>query len=140
MMGVAVVFAVVAMILVLHHDTGVHISGVALTPAEQHGARLFADHCAVCHSLAAVNAVGQGAPNLDQLTPDGIPAAYVAQTVTYGQDRGRGNMPSGLVGGADIADVAEFVCAVTTAEHQTPRTARPAYCNPAAPTPQSPLR
>jgi mono/diheme cytochrome c family protein len=139
-MGLAFVFAVAAMFLIIHVESGVHVSGVALTPAEQHGAHVFSDHCAVCHTLAAVNAVGEVGPNLDMLTPDGIPAAYVAETVTDGQDRGRGNMPSGIVGGADIDDVAEFVCTVTTAEHQTPGAPRPAYCDPAGPIPQNPLR
>jgi mono/diheme cytochrome c family protein len=140
MIALSFAFAAAAMFFVIHRESGVHVSGVTLTAAEQHGAHVFADHCAVCHTLAAVNAVGEVGPNLDMLTPNGIPAVYVANTVTYGQSRGRGVMPSGVVGGADIDDVAEFVCAVTTAEHQTQGTTRPAYCDPAGPIPQSPLR
>ena len=42
---------------------------------------LFGEHCAVCHTLAAANAIGKVGPNLDMLKP---PKAQVLHTIANG--------------------------------------------------------
>lgn len=95
------------------------VGGIRLTAAMQDGRELFAEHCAVCHTLAADNAVGKVGPNLDQLKPS---YALVVHTITYGclqgstnpQNKclGYGNMPVGVVQGPQVNDVAAFVSRV----------------------------
>ena len=46
-------------------NSNAQVGGVKLTAAMQAGRELFSDHCAVCHTLAANNAVGKVGPNLD---------------------------------------------------------------------------
>jgi mono/diheme cytochrome c family protein len=96
------------------------VGGIKLTAAMQDGRELFAQHCAVCHTLSADNAVGKVGPNLDQLKPTD---AIVLHTIKYGclQDAaaagtgyclGYGNMPAGVVQGRQASDVAAFVSRV----------------------------
>jgi|SRR5436190_7387301 len=83
--------------------------GVDLNTSQVHGRELFAQNCATCHTLRAVNAVGRVGPNLDQLRP---PKALVLNAVEQGRARGGGQMPADLVSGTDARDVAAFVAAV----------------------------
>jgi mono/diheme cytochrome c family protein len=104
-----------------HDNSNAQAGGVKLTAAMQSGRDLFAEHCAVCHTLAATNAVGKVGPNLDQLKP---PASLVLHTIANGCLQklvgkqynsiclGYGNMPADIVQGQDAVDVAKFVAAV----------------------------
>jgi len=104
-----------------HDNSNAQVGGIRLTAAEQVGRELFADHCAVCHTLAADNAVGKTGPNLDQLRPS---EATVLQTIANGclqkpasdtaatNCLGYGTMPADEVEGAQATDVAKFVAAV----------------------------
>lgn len=83
--------------------------GVDLTTAQVKGRHLFAENCATCHTLRAVNAVGRVGPNLDQLRP---PKELVQNAIEQGRARGNGQMPAGLLAGEDAKDVAAFVQAV----------------------------
>jgi len=97
------------------------VGGIPLTAQMKAGRELFAEHCAVCHTLMADNAVGKIGPNLDQLKPNlGLientiangcaqqPAtADAADTCLY-----YGNMPPDIVQGPEAVDVAKFVAAV----------------------------
>lgn len=97
------------------------VGGIRLTPAEKVGRELFADHCAVCHTLAADNAVGKIGPNLDQLRP---PVGLIENTIANGclqkpltvdadtNCLGYGTMPADIVQGQDAVDVAKFVAAI----------------------------
>jgi hypothetical protein len=97
-----------------------HVGEVKLTPAEKHGRNVFAQNCAVCHTLAAANAVGNVGPNLDLLKP---PKSLVLNAINNGCLQnpppsspatclGYGNMPAGIVQGKDAQDVADFVARV----------------------------
>jgi cytochrome c553 len=104
-----------------HDKSNAQVGGIRLTAAEQSGRELFADHCAVCHTLAADNAVGKTGPNLDQLKPT---EAVVANTIAHGclqkpttasaptNCLDYGTMPADIVQGPDATDVAKFVAAV----------------------------
>ena len=68
----AVVFGVALPLLMLtgnHHNANAQVGGIKLTAAEKSGRELFGQHCGVCHTLAAANAVGKVGPNLDMLKP-----------------------------------------------------------------------
>jgi mono/diheme cytochrome c family protein len=93
------------------------VGGQTLTAGEKAGRELFGEHCAVCHTLAAANAIGKIGPNLDTLKP---PASLVMNTITNGclpnppsgsneQCLGYGVMPAGVVAGKDAQNVADFV-------------------------------
>jgi mono/diheme cytochrome c family protein len=95
-----------------------------LTAAEKRGREQFAEHCAVCHTLAAANAIGKVGPNLDTLKP---PESLVLHTIQNGclpnatsnsqaNCLGQGVMPSDLLEGRDAQDVAKFVAAVAGKE------------------------
>ena len=100
-------------------SSNAQVAGIKLTPAMQAGRELFGQHCQMCHTLAADNAVGKTGPNLDILQPS---RARVIQAVTYGclqsatsgnnSCLGYGNMPAGIVQGRDAADIAAFVSRV----------------------------
>jgi cytochrome c553 len=97
------------------------VGGVRLTAAMQDGRELFAEHCAVCHTLAADNAVGKVGPNLDELKPS---EGLVLHTIKNGclqhpavpgsgtSCLGYGNMPAGILEGRQAQDVAAFVSRV----------------------------
>ena len=94
--------------------------GLKLNKDEKRGRELFGQDCAVCHTLAAANAVGKVGPNLDSLKP---PASLVLNTINNGclqnaspnspeQCLGQGTMPAQIVEGKDAQDVSQFVAKV----------------------------
>jgi mono/diheme cytochrome c family protein len=107
-----------------HANASSQVGGLKLTASEKQGRALFGEHCGVCHTLAAANAIGKVGPNLDQLAP---PASLVAHTITNGclQNAsgnspqlclGQGTMPAGILEGRDETDVAAFVARVAGKE------------------------
>ena len=103
------------------NNAGASVGGIKLTTSQYNGRQLFADHCAVCHTLADANAVGKTGPNLDQLKPS---EPLILQTIANGclsdpgasypseTCRGHGVMPADIVQGQDAVDVAAFVARV----------------------------
>jgi mono/diheme cytochrome c family protein len=101
-----------------HANASKQVGGVTLTAEARSGRTLFGEHCAVCHTLSAANAIGKVGPNLDQIRP---PKALVLHTIANGclpnattktQSEaclGQGVMPSQVVTGQDAQDVASFV-------------------------------
>lgn len=101
-----------------HANASSQIGGLKLTAAEKTGRELFGEHCAVCHTLAAANAIGKVGPNLDTIEP---PASLVLHTIQYGclpnppspsdpeTCLGQGVMPANLVQGRQAQDIAAFV-------------------------------
>jgi mono/diheme cytochrome c family protein len=110
-----------------HSNASAQVGGLKLTRAEKQGRVLFGEHCGVCHTLAAANAVGKVGPNLDQLQP---PAELVLRTIVNGCFQnasttsntsaqvclGQGTMPAGIVQGRDATKVAQFVARVAGKE------------------------
>ncbi|TMM16463.1 MAG: cytochrome c [Actinobacteria bacterium] len=122
-LGVAVLvaFGVAVPTLVLasngEHKAGVAVGGLHLSASEQRGRDLFARSCAVCHTLAAVKAVGRIGPNLDVRVGADIATAsgrraLVLNAISEGRARGLGQMPAQLYQGREAEEVAEFVAAV----------------------------
>lgn len=119
----AVVFGVALPLLVLtgnHSNASAQIGGIKLTAAEKTGRELFGQHCGVCHTLAAANAVGKVGPNLDILKPA---ETTVLNTLAGGclpnppkgsaeTCLGQGVMPAQIVQGRNAQDVASFVAKV----------------------------
>jgi Cytochrome c len=125
---VAVVFTFVTLgfgialpLLILHGNdanTSKQVGGVKLTADSKSGRLLFGQHCAVCHTLSAANAIGKVGPDLDELKP---PKAEVLHVIANGclpnatvSDQneaclGQGVMPAEVVTGRDARDVASFV-------------------------------
>jgi cytochrome c551 len=96
------------------------VGGIKLNAAEKNGRELFGQHCGVCHTLAAANAVGKVGPNLDILKPA---QSTILNTIANGclpnppkgsneACLGQGVMPSDVVEGRDAQDVAAFVSKV----------------------------
>lgn len=118
--GVGIVVPLV-FIIGNHNSSSAQVAGVKLTSSMQVGRELFAEHCAVCHTLAADNAVGKIGPNLDTLRPS---TALVLTTIANGclqqplsssspaNCRGYGNMPADIVEGRQAQDIAQFVARV----------------------------
>jgi mono/diheme cytochrome c family protein len=103
-----------------HSHANAQIGGMKLTAAERDGRTLFGEHCGVCHTLAAANAIGKVGPNLDMLKPS---ESVVLHTLEYGclpnastkSDEaclGQGVMPANVVTGVDAREVAAFVAKV----------------------------
>jgi mono/diheme cytochrome c family protein len=104
-----------------HANADAHVGGLPLTAAEKQGRQLFGEHCGVCHTLAAANAVGKVGPNLDVVKPS---ATLVLHTIRFGclqspppgdssmSCLGYGTMPAGVVQGQNAQDVARFVARV----------------------------
>jgi mono/diheme cytochrome c family protein len=103
-----------------HSHANAEIGGMKLTAAERDGRTLFGEHCGVCHTLAAANAVGKVGPNLDMLKPS---ETVVTHTLANGclpnagssSDQaclGQGVMPANIVTGIDASEVAKFVAKV----------------------------
>jgi mono/diheme cytochrome c family protein len=90
------------------HDARQAPGGVDLTAAEVKGRSVFAKRCSTCHTLSASNAVGRVGPNLDNLRP---PKGLVLDAIKKGRARGQGQMPAGLVDGADAQNVAAYIAA-----------------------------
>ena len=121
-------FGVVLPVLLLtgnHSKANAQVGGVKLTAGEQQGRELFGQHCAVCHTLAASNAVGKVGPNLDTLKP---PTELVLNTINNGclenppsQNSpeaclGFGTMPADVVEGREAQEVANYVAKVAGKE------------------------
>jgi mono/diheme cytochrome c family protein len=122
-------FGVVAPIAILtgnHANASAQVGGLKLTAAEKSGRALFGAHCAVCHTLAAANAIGKVGPNLDQIQPT---EALVLKTINNGclQNAGpnnnpsevclgQGTMPSNILQGRTATEVAAFVARVAGKE------------------------
>jgi mono/diheme cytochrome c family protein len=83
--------------------------GVDLTASQEAGRAVFAKYCATCHTLQASNAVGKVGPNLDVLHP---PKGLILDAIKNGRARGQGQMPAGVIDGADAQNVAAYVAAV----------------------------
>lgn len=99
------------------HKAGVDVGGVRLTASEQKGRELFAQGCAVCHSLNGAAAHGQIGPNLDvrigqDISTAGGRKALVLSAIEEGRARGLGQMPAQLYTGREAQEVSEFVAAV----------------------------
>jgi mono/diheme cytochrome c family protein len=121
---VAIVFGVglpLAMLIGNHANANAQVGGVKLNAGERRGRELFGVHCAVCHTLAAANAIGKVGPNLDMLKPA---QSVVLHTINNGclpnassssseACLGQGVMPSGIVQGQDAQNVAAFVAKVS---------------------------
>jgi len=116
---VTVLFMLALVILYGNHDNASsQVGGVKLTAEAKSGRILFGEHCAVCHTLSAANAIGKVGPDLDILKP---PESLVLHTIANGclpnasgsnQNEtclGEGVMPSEVVTGTDAQDVASFV-------------------------------
>jgi mono/diheme cytochrome c family protein len=86
--------------------------GVDLNASETTGRQLFAEKCATCHTLSGSNAVGRVGPNLDTLNGGDLKPAFVLDAIKNGRARGAGQMPAGLLYGADAQDVANYVATV----------------------------
>ncbi len=122
-LGVVLLFAfgliVPALVLAFNaeHKASVAVGGLHLSPEQQKGRELFARACTVCHTLAAVKAVGRVGPNLDVRvgqdisTPSGR-KALVESAIAEGRARGLGQMPAQLYEGKEAEEVASFVAAV----------------------------
>jgi mono/diheme cytochrome c family protein len=103
-----------------HSNASAKVGTSELTQAERRGRILFGQHCGVCHTLAAANAIGKVGPDLDQLKP---PKSLVLNTILNGCVQnppkgsnqsclGFGTMPQAVVQGKDAEDVAAFVAKV----------------------------
>jgi cytochrome c5 len=94
-----------------HDEASATVDGASLhlTAQEQHGRTVFAQHCAVCHTLAGAHASGKVGPDLDALRPN---KALVLSTVLNGLASPQGTMPPGIVQGSDATAVAAFVARV----------------------------
>jgi mono/diheme cytochrome c family protein len=117
------VFGVALPLLMLtgnHSNASAQVGGIKLNAAEKNGRELFGQHCGVCHTLAAANAVGKVGPNLDILKPA---QSTILNTIANGclpnppkgsneACLGQGVMPSDVVEGRDAQDVAAFVSKV----------------------------
>ncbi|HEX5927292.1 MAG TPA: hypothetical protein VFY45_25980, partial [Baekduia sp.] len=57
-------------------------------------------------------AVGRVGPNLDTLNGGNLKPAFVLDAIEKGRARGAGQMPSGLLYGAEAKDVADYVSTV----------------------------
>ncbi len=121
------VFGLVVPALVLafngEHKASVGPGDVHLNAGQQKGRELFSHACNLCHTLAAVNAVGRTGPDLDVLIPtiaETLPEkeaqadreAFVLSAILEGRARGKGQMPALLYQGREARDVANFVAAV----------------------------
>jgi mono/diheme cytochrome c family protein len=103
-LGIGVPAAVIA--AVSSNDSIPEANVTNLTPAEKHGRDLFGRRCAMCHTLAAANAIAEIGPNLDDLRP---PKALVLDAIKNGRANGNGQMAANLYTGKDADDVASFV-------------------------------
>ena len=109
-----------------HANANAQVGGYKLTAAMKQGRELFGRHCAVCHTLAAANAIGKVGPNLDALQPTPT-VQLVLHTIQNGCLQsppagssegclGYGTMPSGIVQGQQALAVAKFVAQVAGRE------------------------
>jgi mono/diheme cytochrome c family protein len=108
-----------------HANANKQIGGLTLTAPEKTGRQLFGQHCAVCHTLAAANAVGQVGPNLDQIQPSQSLTLHTIQNGCLQNPPpsesnetclGYGTMPANILLGNQANDVAQFVARVAGKE------------------------
>jgi mono/diheme cytochrome c family protein len=108
-----------------HHNADAKVGGLTLTAGEKQGRLLFGQHCGICHTLAAANAVGKVGPNLDQLRPSALLVLHTIEngcvqsppTPTSAQTcLGFGTMPANVVQGTAAQNVASFVARVAGQE------------------------
>lgn len=103
-----------------HANASAQIGGIKLNASEKTGRELFGEHCGVCHTLSAANAVGKVGPNLDTLKPA---QSVILHTLANGclpnapassaeSCLGQGVMPADVVTGREATDVAMFVAKV----------------------------
>jgi mono/diheme cytochrome c family protein len=132
-LGIAALFgvglAVPALVLAFNgaNKASTAVGGLHLNAEQQRGRDLFAQACAVCHTLSAVKAVARIGPNLDVrvgediATPPGPKGtaehkakarALVENAIAEGRARGLGQMPAGLYVGKEAQEVADFVATV----------------------------
>ena len=78
-------------------------------PAVKEGRQLFAESCAACHNLDAVNARGVTGPDLDKIGT--VTPARVLSAIKIG-GTGQNRMPSGLLQGENANAVAQYVSQV----------------------------
>jgi cytochrome c2 len=105
-----------------HDKSNAQVGGVKLTASMQSGRELFGEHCAVCHTLAADNAVGKIGPDLDSLKPSKSTLLHTIANGCLQAQAGKseynticltyGTMPADIVEGRQAEDVAEFVSKV----------------------------
>ncbi|MGH2855874.1 MAG: c-type cytochrome [Solirubrobacteraceae bacterium] len=109
-----------AMLIGNHSNASAQIGGLKLTASQKQGRELFGEHCGVCHTLSAANAVGKVGPDLDVLKPA---ESVILHTLANGCEPnaapgstqsclGQGVMPADVVQGHDAQDVASFVAKV----------------------------
>jgi Cytochrome c len=116
------VIALPAVLIIGNRDNSdAQVGGIKMNASERVGRELFAEHCAVCHTLGADNAVGKTGPNLDSLRPS---EAIVLKTIANGclQEPtaasanstclGYGTMPADIVEGRQAQDIAAFVARI----------------------------
>lgn len=114
----------VAILIGNHNQANGQVGGIKLTAAEKRGRQIFGQTCALCHTLAAANAVGKVGPNLDVIMPT---ESLVLHTIANGclqspppgsQEAclGEGTMPANVVHGVQATQVAQFVAAVAGKE------------------------
>ncbi|HWE34886.1 MAG TPA: hypothetical protein VG410_15445 [Solirubrobacteraceae bacterium] len=117
----------IALLVGNHANASKQVGGLKLTRAEKTGRMLFGEHCGVCHTLAAANAIGKVGPNLDQIQPSQslvmhtIENGCVQTAPSSGQGAnqtclGQGTMPANIVQGRDATEVAQFVARVAGKE------------------------
>jgi mono/diheme cytochrome c family protein len=104
-----------------HDNASAQYAGINLNSAEKTGRELFGQHCGLCHTLAAANAVGKVGPNLDVIKPT---ESLVLRTIQNGclqnpgpsesklSCLGQGTMPKAIVTGQQAQEVAKFVSTV----------------------------
>src|ERR1700761_8589839 len=119
--GVTLAFGIALPLILLtgnHSQDNKQVHGVKLTAEAQSGRALFGQHCAVCHTLAAANAIGKVGPNLDTIHPvkalelHTIQNGCVPNAPVKTENEaclGQGVMPAQVVTGQDAQDVAAFV-------------------------------
>jgi mono/diheme cytochrome c family protein len=116
------VIALPAVFIIGNRDNSdAQVGGIRMNASERSGRELFQEHCAVCHTLAADNAVGKTGPNLDVLRPS---EAIVLKTIANGCVQqptaasanstclGYGTMPADIVEGRQAQDIAAFVARI----------------------------
>lgn len=108
-----------------HSSANGQVGGIRLTAGEKRGRELFGQHCGVCHTLAAANAIGKVGPNLDVIKPS---ESLVLHTIQYGclqtppsptapeNCLGQGNMPASILQGVRAREAAAFVARVAGKE------------------------
>jgi mono/diheme cytochrome c family protein len=104
------------------------------------GKKLFATHCASCHTLAHAGSTGTVGPNLDdafrQAKIDGVKATSIEGLISYWIEypNTQGVMPAGLVKGQGAQDIAAYVAAVAAEPGQDTGALARAVAETVAPT------